>query len=935
MGRVTGAAGLSGEIWEALGRAAAVVTGNERAARTLRRGWDELRRSEGAVRWEPARALSWAAWTGGLWRRMVIEGRARSLLLNGLQEHVVWRGVLGDDEEARGLRGVDGLASMAAESWARIWAYTGAAGRRVAKGRVLAMLQRDAQGSRDTGAFARWAKVFEERCAAGRWVTAAELNAVLAEAVRSGGVLVEAKEMLLVGFDRLTPSQETLVAALRGVGVSVARAKAGGKPGRAVLVAAEDEGEELRACARWAAALLKRDDGRRVAVIVPDLARDRAATERVFREAMAPELEAITAGEAEPPYAFSLGRMMAEMPMVAVAMTLLRWAAGALPLERVSGLLVSEYFAGASEERYPRAEFDELELRRGAMLQPEVGLGAMVRRVSGWRCTERVPELRAAVRRMERRAASYAGASRSYGVWAEEFRAYLKDAGWGAPGSESSEEYQVRERWESALDALATLDFLDSADGTVSFAEALGVLERVAGETVFAPERSSAAVQVMGPLEAAGSAFDAVWLLRGGETSWPPGVRALPLLSWGVQRELGMPGADAERDLRWAKELTERIVRSGREVVVSYARAVGEVTQRAAGVVRGLGLEEMGVDAVAGAEPVRSVVAMEMVEEAGGVPLAGASAKGGVRVLELQAACGFRAFAEQRLGSRELEERELGLHAREGGSAVHLALERFWAEVESQAALQAMSSEARGEALGRAIEEALRRAAAAGVGRWDAAYLDVQRARLRRLLDRWMDEELKRPAFEVMRREEAMEDVELGPLRFRLRVDRVDLVDGRQVVIDYKTGSAGPTDWLGERPDRPQVPLYAVLAARTGGVAGAAEAESGEEGPPPLGAVAYGVVRAGKEAKMRGFAAEPGLLPPGRPSRMDEASFGKQVERWRGVLERLAGEFAAGDARVRPKNYPGTCAFCGQRGLCRLDASMLEEIEEAGEDADG
>ena len=931
MVRVAGAGRLNEGIREALGRGAGVVTANERAARAVRRGWDELEREGGRSRWEPADVLSWAAWTGSLWRQMLLEGRARSLLMNGFQEHAVWRGVLEADEEAHGLRGLDALARMAAESWARMWAYSRVPERRSGRSRVTATLLREAGAGRDTAAFARWARAFEEQCAAERLISGAELDAVLAEAVRTKALRLDGRELVLVGFDRMTPAQESLAGAVRGAGVVMSMLEVGASPEVAALVEARDGTEELRGCARWAAALLEQDRATRVAVIVPDLAGDRAAIDRVFREVLASEMEAVTAGEGELPYAFSLGRALSETPMVEVGLTLLRWASGALPLERASGVLVSEYFAGRREERYARAELDELRLRRQAMLHPEVSLGAMVRMVAGSSRAGRVPVLVGALRRMERMAERFAGLASGYGEWAREFREYLQEADWGAAGGETSEEYQIRERWESALDALSTLDF----DGrSVDFAGALRALERIARETVFAVEASEAPVQVMGPLEAAGSEFDTVWLLRGGETSWPPGERVMPLLGWAVQRELGMPGTDAARDLQRTKELTERIVRSGRrEVVVSYARTTGEVEQRAAAVVRGLEFAERPMEELAGAEPERAAVTMERVEEgSSGPPLAGsARVKGGVRVLELQAACGFRAFAEQRLRSRELEERALGMDARESGNAVHIALERFWSEVGSQAALKKMTAGERDEVLGRAIEEAVAKAAAAGQERWEYAYLDVQRDRLKRLLERWLEEEIQRtPEFEVVRREETMEDVEVGPLRLRFRMDRVDLVDGEQVLIDYKTGVASPSEWLGERPDRPQVPLYAIMAARSSGVAGE-EQEPGLTGAP-LGAVAYGVVRAGEQARLTGFTGESRLIR--KPASMEGRSFAEQVARWDEVLERLAEEFAAGDARVKPKNYPATCQYCGQRMLCRVDARLLEEMEVGGEEED-
>ena len=57
----------------------------------------------------------------------------------------------------------------------------------------------------------------------------------------------------------------------------------------------------------------------------------------------------------------------------------------------------------------------------------------------------------------------------------------------------------------------------------------------------------------------------------------------------------------------------------------------------------------------------------------------------------------------------------------------------------------------------------------------------------------------------------------------------------------------------------------------------------------------------------------------------EAATLEEQVERWRQVLTKLAEDFYRGDTRVRPKNYPATCKHCGQRLLCRLDASLLEE----------
>ncbi len=843
---------------------------------------------------------------------------------------------------------LDGLAEMAAESWMRLCAYAEPVIQRPGRGRGFAARLRDGGGSRDTAAFARWAARFEERSEAERLISMAELDGVLREAVRGGRVQPVPSEVLLVGFDQMTPAQERLLAEMRGAGVGVVQDARGDVSERRSLAAARDEAEELRACARWAAAWVERDPEAKIAVIVPDAGKERAAVERVLREVLAPELERIGANEAEVPYEFSLGRALAEMPMVAVALELLRWGAETLPLERVSALLVSAYFAGATSggkggEQAARAEFDAFELRQKGVLRPEIGLAGMVKMIGGSRRSGHLPQLLRAVRRMERRARGFEGVAQSFGLWAQAFRELLADAGWGSAGGETSVEYQIRERWEGALDAMSTLDFEDHA---AELDDALRAIERIARRTIFAPESRSAPVQVMGPLEAAGSEFDGVWFLRAGEMSWPVAVGSLPLLSWGLQRDLGMPGTDASRDLQVAKRITERLVASGREAVVSFARRSGEVQQRASALVRGLGLEEVATEGLAGVEPERSLIETERVEDVVAFrPLPDEPVRGGVRVLELQAACGFRAFAEQRLSSSEPGDRGLGLSAKENGIVVHKALESFWAEVRTQARLIAMRANERAEALERAIERGLQSADGESQGVWDRAYIATQRERLRRLLSRWLEMEIERPAFEVMQQEQEQRDVQVGPLRFRLRMDRVDLVNESQVLIDYKTGAATPRDWMGDRPDAPQLPMYAILSAGGGRVAETPRGD-GKQGnlfpgfereqelqPVELGAVAFATVKAGKGAKLAGFSAREGLLP-GRRSKMEASTFEGQVDRWREVLERLAREFAEGDARVRPKTYPGTCERCGQRLLCRLDASLLEEMEPKEEDGE-
>jgi ATP-dependent helicase/nuclease subunit B len=328
-------------------------------------------------------------------------------------------------------------------------------------------------------------------------------------------------------------------------------------------------------------------------------------------------------------------------------------------------------------------------------------------------------------------------------------------------------------------------------------------------------------------------------------------------------------------------------------------------------VLAGLGLEEVSAAEIIDAAAKRVVVELEEIQDVGRVQvLPDRVIRGGARVLELQAACGFRAFAEQRLWATELESIVPGMDARESGTVVHDALKRFWDEVETQDKLRKMTTEERDDALEWCIAEALKRTEESSATTWDAAYMQVQRERLHRLLSGWLELELGRAPFAVRLSEKEFKDVHVGPLRLSVRMDRVDEVEGGEVLIDYKTGAAEPKEWLTDRPDSPQLPLYAILSD-----------------VDRLRGVAFGLVRAGDGRGLKGYATDPGVLLT-KTKMTEAATLEEQVDRWRQVLTRLAEEFYSGDARVRPKNYPTTCAHCGARVLCRLNTSLLEEEDE-------
>jgi RecB family exonuclease len=294
--------------------------------------------------------------------------------------------------------------------------------------------------------------------------------------------------------------------------------------------------------------------------------------------------------------------------------------------------------------------------------------------------------------------------------------------------------------------------------------------------------------------------------------------------------------------------------------------------------------------------------------------------RGGARLLELQAACPFRAAVELRLGGVELEHPEAGIAATERGKLAHAVLQAFWDEVREQSTLLAMTADQRATLVRTNVQAALQplRAMADDIG---ARLLDLEERWLEARVLELLQQDAERAPFTVERVEDA-QVIDVGGVQTRIVLDRVDrLVDGTFAVIDYKTGAnARPAAWMGERPELPQLPLY-VRAI----------------GQDRVSAVAFGIVSKGS-TEYRGFARDGAVFPQLKPFDAvkapfkDYANWSDLLQSWNRRLESLAREHAQGDARLAP-NPAKACRYCHLPGVCRSAQALLEPEE--GDDAAG
>jgi len=873
-----------------------VIASSARAARSLRRLHGEQQRQQGLQAWQSADILDWDSWLHRLWQKQLRSGTETRLLLTTLQELELWVQLIKPSIEGRRLISVAGVAELAQQAYALLCAYG-----------ALNFLHGERLGGPDVENFREWARAFERICRKEEWLSRAMLPLVLHE---TAGQVEATARLLLTGFDRVTPAQQQLIEAFRDRGheVRIIEPTEVSTEETTLLVEAIDKRDEIATCALWVRHELAATKTARIAVVVPNISSIRPEIERIFRQILAPQAVAIGEHEKALPFEFSLGVPLADVPMARSALMLLRWMNGPLQLDQVSWLLLSGFLHQQQDELLPVAEFD-VKFRRQAMRQPEQDLETFL-------YSANPPDNLRRSLQAGRRLLPQNG-SLNFAQWVDVAERILDAVHWPGAHPLQSEDFQVQARWSQLLDSVAALAF----DGRkASYSEFLEVLERQARQTIFAPESRDAPVQIMGPFEAAGLTFDALWFLGADDASWPAVARRHPFLTRSLQQTHNMPHADSTADWKLAQQVTARLERSAAKCVFSYP------SQNADGVCRPSTLVNF-VKRKTEAKPLRISIAADENLAAGEFPPLPVEEEnasilpwpieqnaGGAEVLRRQAACPFQSFAARRLDARPMDATDWGLEARERGSVVHKILENLWAELKTRDALIQAGAEERLHAL---VEQHVAATLQRYRGRalkhsWTQAYLDAEQKRIVSLIEEWLDYEAKRADFTVEAGEEKLAAT-VGDLKLQVRVDRIDAVAGGRVIIDYKTGMLNGVSWDGLRPDEPQLPLYAAFGQID-----------------HLKGVLLGRVRE-DNVKFIGRVEDARTVMPGETKLTKPPYSAEMLRGWQAVLGDLGQQFLRGEAQVDPKQYPKTCKFCDLPALCRIAES---DRADAGDEAD-
>jgi probable DNA repair protein len=888
------AAHLHPEVLRRLDTGNLLVLPTARAASELRRLFDARQREANRPSWELANVQSWSQWTQSLWTNLVVNGAEMRLLLNTAQEQSLWEELISLDQTRNGLGSPTALAALARSGFQRAASWN-------ATGRLRASATTE-----DSRIFGEWSDAFLALCKKRSYLSSSLLESALIRAVDNGS-LAPQSTVAFAACNNLTPAQHSLLDALGAAGTDILHLPPAAETEDTdrTAVTLPTEQDELLYAARWIRTRLEAATQQglstKIALLVPDLDTTHTQIERILRDTLAPELHNIAADLSSTPWDLAIRAPLTTISVITDALDLVRWAAGPLPIERVTALLLSPHL-GFATDRDAAARFDAQTLRRTTLLRPELDLAGTLRLRSNIDPPLWLQNLHTEVQR-----ASDLTRPRSYADWTELFRNLTRAANWPGDRELSATELAIVEAWESALDTVATLDF---SGQRVAISDALTAITQQLEAASLQPPSSNAPVQVLTPAEADACLFDAILYLRATDANLPTHPSAHPLLSWQLQHSLQMPGTDPALDTARARHDLNALLANTTTALFTHAQQNDDGKLRPSPFLSGLNATATNI-------PITPVtpIPLEPWPDTTPLPTPPTHITGGSRVLQLQAACGFRAFAEIRLRATEPDTRglALGLDASEAGNIIHRAMDLFWRTVRTQHALLHMPTPEREATLRSAIADALSRNLHP-VGPWETAYIEMQHSRIFNLLSQWLDKELERGPFTVLERE-LTQQIPIGPLTLDVRFDRIDAVQSDDasgfVLVDYKSGRGGhPSAWQDDRPLDPQLPLYALLYE-----------------PAELKGLAFANLRLGKDMKWLGYQAEDGILPKSRTN--TTVDFEQQLSAWHTTLTMLAEDFFHGRTGVDPAHYPHTCEHCAQRLLCRLDPSSLLDADDA------
>jgi probable DNA repair protein len=667
--------------------------------------------------------------------------------------------------------------------------------------------------------------------------------------------------LVWVCFDELTPQQTHLQTYLAQQGIVQYRYDLNKKTPEPLVFAAEQTKEEYEQLVHWIHYQLAQG-ATKIGVVVPELQQEYRRIHRLLTHHFDPKQ-----------FNISLGEPLSSYPLVAHALTWLELGNECTP-QQADILLHSPYISASEKELVARSQIRQ---DNKLLEQPCFTLKALAESI-----THSAPKLSTLLGGLP----PYPKKA-SPDEWVDLFQHRLNNLGFPGDAGLNSAQYQCYRRVIALFDEFRQLGQVASCFSSL---EASETLKQLAQNTIFQIQKKQASIHILGLLEASGCEFDSLWVMGLTDQCLPAKPQLSAFIPVELQHTLQMPYSSAQRELQLAKQILHRFNKGSDETVLSYAKLQGDSPNLPCALIN----EYAPYSKKEPLDTQKEEHALERYLEEYTVPIKNEERiTGGTTLLSNQAKCPFKAFAAHRLVAKKPSpELSDGVDHAIRGTIMHHIMDLLWQKIHSQANLLTTSE----HQLEQWIDEAIQRANQTLSSAPQAPLVqEIEHLRLKRVVLACLEWDKKRPPFTIQALEQSYA-VNLAGLDIKIRVDRLDTVDEKTWVIDYKSALPNTRPWNEERPQEPQLLLYALLNEQ-------------------INTLLFLQVKTGAIV-CSGFS-ESKLAIKGISSLKKDETWTNVRTYWQQQLTTLSKEILAGHCPPTPRNNT-ICSYCDFKDLCRI-----------------
>lgn len=846
-----------------------LITANQRLSGHLLKYYANL--MENQIAWAKPQILSLQAWLERHYLQAVDRGHINEPVLNSLQQYMVWHDIISQSNDLALLRTEATIYSVQ-QAWTTLQQWN------------MTINENIFANSIDTQTFYHWANQFEHYCKKNQVIDNDRIIHRVINVLKKGHIKLPQK-MIFIGFVEFTPSQQHLIETLHQAGCETdVIAHAYAKTESIKKICCNNNDNEIEQMVRWALLTAQQQPNETIACIIPNLNEVRPDLVKYCDDLFPDSI----------PYNISGGESLAQHSMVQHALILFKLCFSRVDFIEVSQLLRLSYLKNAEIESDERVLF-EIYLRQTH--HSTLSLSELLKQCCYY--SEKNQQCIGLLSILDKLNDYQKNLSKknSSSTWIQILTKILNIAGWPGDSPLDSEQYQRHQTMQTCIQQFASLDYINQS---LNFSQVFRHLKHHISNTLFQKQSEETHVYFLGLLEAVGAYFDWIWMAQCDDRHWPAPASPNPFLPIEWQRSHSMPHADAKREYYFSQNIMEILQNSCQRLYYSYPKQQGDQEILPSPLISRFPNEILTFpDLISNI----SVPEYQFIADTYAKPIdVSLPISGGAQLLKSQAACPFQAFARYRLNANALESPQTVLTSAQRGNISHEILENLWGILKSQKNLLQMPINELQSLIKNTVYQSLENFKRRFPQLIKPYFFQLEHHRICQIIENWLNYEKKRLPFTVIATE-ANQTFKLADCQLQLKVDRIDRVNEHDIIIDYKTGMVKISDWESDRPNEPQLPLYAI--SQSSNVQG----------------IAFAQIRS-DEYQFKGITTENITLLDCFTD--DLKAWQERINLWQEALTNLVMEYAQGFAAVDPKSIQ-SCLHCDLHLLCRIHQQYEED----------